>query len=98
VVAALIVRGWVEAGCGKATGWVQVLRDPRLSRAIYAMHQQPGINWSVADLAKEAGTSRSVFAERFSLPPAAPRQNISASCVCGWRSSTSAMKTRLSKP
>ena len=65
VVAALIVRGWVEAGCGKATGWVQVLRDPRLSRAIYAMHQQPGLNWSVADLAKEAGTSRSVFAERF---------------------------------
>ncbi|HDT6543930.1 TPA: AraC family transcriptional regulator [Kluyvera ascorbata] len=65
VVAALIVRGWVEAGCGKATGWIQVLRDPRLSRAIYAMHQQPGINWSVADLAKEAGTSRSVFAERF---------------------------------
>lgn len=41
VVAALIVRGWVEGGCGKATGWVQVLRDPRLSRAIYAMHQQP---------------------------------------------------------
>ena len=40
-VAALIVRGWVEGGCGKATGWVQVLRDPRLSRAIYAMHQQP---------------------------------------------------------
>lgn len=70
VVAALIVRGWVEGGCGKATGWVQVLRDPRLSRAIYAMHQQPGLNWSVADLAKEAGTSRSVFAERFS-----PRRN-----------------------
>ena len=65
VVAALIVRGWVEGGCGKATGWVQVLRDPRLSRAIYAMHQQPGVNWSVATLAKEAGTSRSVFAERF---------------------------------
>jgi len=65
VVAALIVRGWVEAGCGKASGWVQVLRDPRLSRAIYAMHQQPGVNWSVAALAKEAGTSRSVFAERF---------------------------------
>ncbi|WP_230351047.1 AraC family transcriptional regulator [Lelliottia sp. WAP21] len=65
VVAALIVRGWVEAGCGQATGWVQVLRDPRLSRAIYAMHQQPGVNWSVAELAKEAGTSRSVFAERF---------------------------------
>lgn len=57
VVAALIVRGWVENGCGKGTGWIQVLRDPRLSRAIYAMHEQPGVNWSVADLAKEAGTT-----------------------------------------
>ncbi len=65
VVAALIVRGWVECGCGNATGWVQVLRDPKLARAIYAMHQQPGVNWKVAELAREAGTSRSVFAERF---------------------------------
>lgn len=65
VVAALIVRGWVECGCGNATGWVQVLRDPKLARAIYVMHQQPGVNWKVEDLAREAGTSRSVFAERF---------------------------------
>ncbi|MBA7933729.1 AraC family transcriptional regulator [Klebsiella sp. RHBSTW-00215] len=65
VVAALIVRGWVECGCGNATGWVQVLRDPKLAKAIYVMHQQPGINWKVEDLAREAGTSRSVFAERF---------------------------------
>ncbi|ENZ8426729.1 AraC family transcriptional regulator [Klebsiella aerogenes] len=65
VVAALIVRAWVECGCGNATGWVQVLRDPKLSRAIYAMHQQPGVNWKVEDLARESGLSRSVFAERF---------------------------------
>ncbi|HHG8774000.1 TPA: AraC family transcriptional regulator [Raoultella planticola] len=65
VVAALIVRGWVECGCGNATGWVQVLRDPKLARAIYAMHQQPGVNWKVEELAREAGASRSVFAERF---------------------------------
>ncbi|MEB8289443.1 AraC family transcriptional regulator [Klebsiella michiganensis] len=65
VVAALIVRGWVECGCGNATGWVQVLRDPKLAKAIYVMHQQPGINWKVEDLAREAGISRSVFAERF---------------------------------
>jgi AraC-type DNA-binding domain-containing proteins len=65
VVAALIVRGWVESGCGNATGWVQVLRDPKLGRAIYAMHTQPGVNWKVEDLAREAGISRSLFAERF---------------------------------
>ncbi|STT03445.1 AraC family transcriptional regulator [Klebsiella pneumoniae] len=44
-MAALIVRGWVACGCGNATGWVQVLRDPRLAKAIYAMHQRPGVNW-----------------------------------------------------
>ncbi|MFW4398054.1 helix-turn-helix domain-containing protein, partial [Klebsiella pneumoniae] len=44
---------------------VQVLRDPRLAKAIYAMHQHPGVNWKVEDLAREAGLSRSLFAERF---------------------------------
>lgn len=65
VVAAFIVRGWVECGCGDASGWVQALRDPRLGRAIVALHRDPGRNWTVAELAAEAGNSRSVFAERF---------------------------------
>ena len=65
VVAAFIVRGWVECGCGDATGWVQALREPKLGRAIVALHRDPGRNWSVAELATEAGVSRSVFAERF---------------------------------
>ncbi|MCP3184418.1 AraC family transcriptional regulator [Klebsiella pneumoniae] len=37
----------------------------RLAKAIYAMHQRPGVNWKVEDLAREAGLSRSLFAERF---------------------------------
>lgn len=65
VVAALIVRAWVECGCDKATGWVEVLRDPKLSRAIHAMHRKPGESWTVEKLAREAGISRSVFAGRF---------------------------------
>nr|WP_017919976.1 AraC family transcriptional regulator [Burkholderia gladioli] len=65
VVAAFIVRGWVECGCGDAAGWVQALRDPRLGRALVALHREPGRNWTVAELAAEAGNSRSVFAERF---------------------------------
>lgn len=65
VVAASVVRGWVECGCGDATGWVAALRDPRLGRALAAMHREPGRDWTVAHLAAEAGTSRSVFAERF---------------------------------
>ncbi len=65
VVSAFIVRAWVECGCGDAKGWVAALRDPRLGRAIAALHRNPGRNWTVADLAAEMGSSRSVFAERF---------------------------------
>jgi AraC-like DNA-binding protein len=65
VVSALVVRAWVECGCGDANGWVAALRDPRLGRVIAALHRDPGRNWTVAELATEMGSSRSVFAERF---------------------------------
>ncbi len=65
VVAASIVRGWVESGCGSAAGWVEALRDPRLGRVLLAIHRDPGRAWTVAALAEEMGASRSVFAERF---------------------------------
>ncbi|RCK53579.1 AraC family transcriptional regulator [Thalassospira profundimaris] len=65
VVSASIVRGWVECGCGDASGWVDALRDPRLGRVINALHRDPGRNWTVASMAAEMGASRSVFAERF---------------------------------
>ena len=73
VVAAIIVRGWVECGCSGASGLVDALRDPRLARAIAALHRDPGRAWTVAALAAEAGCSRSIFADRFQaltgMPP-----------------------------
>ncbi|MFT8306996.1 AraC family transcriptional regulator [Acetobacter malorum] len=65
VVMAVIVRGWVECGCGNSSAFVTALREPRLSRAILALHRQPGRDWTVAELAAESGLSRSVFAKRF---------------------------------
>jgi len=65
VIAAFVVRAWVECGCGDASGWVAALRDPRLGRVIAAIHRDPGRNWTVAELAREMGSSRSVFADRF---------------------------------
>lgn len=65
VLSAIIVRGWVECGCDGASGLVDALRDPRLAGAIAALHRDPGRNWTLADLAAETGSSRSVFAERF---------------------------------
>ncbi|MDQ0740501.1 AraC family transcriptional regulator [Pseudomonas sp. W4I3] len=67
VVAAMVVRGWVECACGNASGLVAALRDPRLAGALLALHQQPGRDWTVAQLAEHCNTSRSVFAERFQL-------------------------------
>jgi len=73
VVSATIVRGWVECGCGGASGLVDAIRDPRLARTIAALHRDPGRDWTVAALAAEMGSSRSVFAERFQavlgIPP-----------------------------
>ncbi|MFT9382698.1 MULTISPECIES: AraC family transcriptional regulator [unclassified Gluconobacter] len=65
VVMAVIVRGWVECGCGNSSAFVTALREPKLSRAILALHRHPGRDWTVADLAAESGLSRSVFAKRF---------------------------------
>jgi len=65
VVAALIVRGWVTGLGAEAGGYIGALHDPRLSRALLAMHRHPERPWTVATLASEAGQSRSVFAQRF---------------------------------
>ncbi|WP_110693068.1 AraC family transcriptional regulator [Salinicola halophyticus] len=65
VVAASIVRGWVECDCADIGGWIEALRDPRLGKVIAAVHREPGRDWTVAAMAAEMGSSRSVFAERF---------------------------------
>ena len=67
VVAAMIVRGWAECACGNASGLVAALRDPRLAGALLALHQQPGRDWTVAQLAAQCNTSRSAFADRFQV-------------------------------
>jgi len=39
--------------------------DPRISRALTAFHQAPAQEWSVEGLAREAGMSRTAFAQEF---------------------------------
>lgn len=73
VMAAMIVRGWVECGCDHAAGIVAALRDPRLAHALLALQREPGRDWTVAELAARCHISRSVFADRFQatigMPP-----------------------------
>ena len=50
---------------GGRVGLLYTLADPHLGKAIGAMHADPAHRWTLAELAKEAGLSRSIFAQRF---------------------------------
>jgi AraC-like DNA-binding protein len=54
-------------------GLLSGLADPALAKAIRYMHEEVARSWTVAELAKAAGMSRAVFAERFmrkvGMPP-----------------------------
>jgi len=63
------------------TSVLSALADPRLSRALALIHADVGRGWTIAELAREAGMSRSVFARRFSeVVGAAPVEYL-----IGWR-------------
>lgn len=47
------------------TGLLSGLSDPKLARALTAMHEQPGADWSLTMMAAAAGMSRSAFAAAF---------------------------------
>jgi AraC-like DNA-binding protein len=46
-------------------GWLAGLRDAHIGRALQRLHAQPAHPWTLEDLAKACGVSRSVLAERF---------------------------------
>jgi AraC-like DNA-binding protein len=47
------------------TGWLAGARDAEVGKALALMHRNAAHPWTMASLAKEAGVSRSVLAERF---------------------------------
>lgn len=48
-----------------AVGWLAALSDPVIGKVLQLMHQEPARAWNVEELAKEAGVSRSILADRF---------------------------------
>ena len=54
-------------------GLLAALTDARLSRALSAVHERPGEDWTIQAMAREAGMSRTAFAELFAatvgMPP-----------------------------
>lgn len=59
------VRRFAASEEGRSVGWLGALSDRRVGAALRVMHAEPARAWTVEDLAREAGMSRSAFAERF---------------------------------
>ena len=60
-----VLRRYLEGLGNEQTGWLAGLRDPFTGRALSLIHEKPGHPWTLEDLAREVGLSRSALAERF---------------------------------
>ncbi|HZV93739.1 MAG TPA: AraC family transcriptional regulator [Caldimonas sp.] len=50
---------------GGGSGWLAALRDRHVGRAIGLLHERPAHEWTVEELGREVGMSRSALHERF---------------------------------
>jgi AraC-like DNA-binding protein len=86
-----VVRSHLSTLPNETPGWLAGLRDEIIGRSLSALHDRPAQAWSLEDLAKEVGLSRSMLAERFhhyvGLPPmqylARWRMQLAASLLSG---------------
>jgi AraC-like DNA-binding protein len=59
------VRRYAEELPRGQTGWLAGLRDPYVSRALALLHRDIARPWTVDDISREVGLSRSALADRF---------------------------------
>ena len=59
------VRRYAEELPDGRTGWFSGLRDPHVARALALLHRDITRRWTVDDLGREVGMSRSALADRF---------------------------------
>ena len=60
-----VLRRYATRLPASAKGWFAALNDPIVGRALQFVHGDPARRWTVDELAREAGSSRTVLAERF---------------------------------
>jgi AraC-like DNA-binding protein len=59
------VRRHIDSLPAEQTGWLAGLRDRSVGRALTLLHGQPARPWTLEELAREVGVSRSSLADRF---------------------------------
>jgi AraC-like DNA-binding protein len=68
-----VVRRHLSHMPPEQAGWLAGLRDPFVGKALSLLHARPERSWTIEELGKDVGLSRSVLAERFvdlvGMPP-----------------------------
>jgi len=62
-----VLRRYLDKLPRGQTGWLAGLRDDVVGRVLTLLHGRPGHPWTLAELAREASSSRSNLAKRFTL-------------------------------
>ena len=84
------VRRYAEALPDGQTGWFAGLREPPVARALALLHRDITRRWTVDDLGREVGLSRSALADRFVRLIGVPPMHYLAS----WRMQLAAQELR----
>lgn len=88
-----VLRRHAGRAPGNGTGLLAALNEPIVGRALQVIHMDPARKWTAADLAREAGTSRTVLAERFNALLGRPPIDY----VMSWRIQLAADRLRNSR-
>ena len=62
-----VLRRYLDELPANQTGWLAGLRDELVGRVLTLLHGRPGHPWTLPELAREAGSSRSNVTRRFTL-------------------------------
>ena len=84
------VRRYAESLPEDQTGWFAGLRDPYVARALALLHRDITRRWTVDELGREVGLSRSALADRFIRLIGVPPMHYLAS----WRMQVATQKLR----
>ena len=60
-----VLRSYLTTAAEGEASWLGGLQDPVVGRALARLHAEPARAWTLPELAREVGASRSVLAERF---------------------------------
>src|SRR5574341_112372 len=90
VLFAEAIRHYMDELPPGKSGWLAGLRDRYVGRALSLLHEQPAYPWTVEELAKKVGLSRSALGQRFNALIGAPPMQY----LTRWRTSLAARQLR----